>query len=164
MIVIDENNVAVLSGILGMNAQKCWGENWFAPMWNTSNAYLVDLPEPDNFKPSQFTLVNGTLVPTEEYAVILADLQNEANRAAAKLVREDTVSRIKVTTSSGKVFDGDETSQGRMARAIIALQATETPSVTWVLADNTPTTVSAMELVEALALAGAAQANVWVLT
>lgn len=80
-----------------------------------------------------------------------------------KLERTLLVSRIKVTTSSGKTFDGDETSQTRMARAIIALQATGTPTTPWVLADNSAVSVSAVELAEALALAGAAQTALWVL-
>ena len=86
-----------------------------------------------------------------------AQLREEwkASRAAA-------VEAIKVTTTSGNEFDGDETSQGRMARAIIALQAAGVESVTWVLADNSVIQATVAELSEALALAGAAQAALWV--
>ena len=84
-------------------------------------------------------------------------------REAAKLSRSAAVDAIVVTTAAGNAFDGDEVSQGRMARAIIALQATGTPSVTWVLHDNTVIQATAAELVEALALAGAAQAAIWVI-
>lgn len=87
-------------------------------------------------------------------------------RGAAKKAREATVAAIKVTTQAGNTFDGDETSQNRMARAIIALNAQPqdpAPTVTWVLADNTPIQVTAAELTEALALAGAAQAAIWVI-
>lgn len=87
----------------------------------------------------------------------------EQLREAAKAARVEAVARIKITTKSGKTFDGDEVSQGRMARAIIALQAAGVPSMTWVLADNTPATVTLPELVEALVLAGQAQADVWVI-
>lgn len=86
----------------------------------------------------------------------------ERDFIAAKAQREQQVAQIKVTTQAGHTFDGDEVSQGRMARAIIALQGTGAPSVTWVLADNTPVEVTAAELTEALALAGAAQAAIWV--
>lgn len=86
-----------------------------------------------------------------------------AQRAAAKQERETRVSEIRVTTTAGNTFDGDEVSQGRMVRAIVALQATGTPSITWVLADNTAIEATAAELTEALALAGAAQAAIWVL-
>jgi hypothetical protein len=84
-------------------------------------------------------------------------------RQAAKEARDAAVAAIVVTTAAGNQFDGDEVSQGRMARAIIALQATGTSSVTWVLYDNTVIQASAAELVEALALAGAAQAAIWVI-
>ena len=87
----------------------------------------------------------------------------QAAREQAKAQRQAAVDAIKVTTQAGNTFDGDETSQTRMARAIIALQATGTPSVTWVLADNTAIQATAAELSEALALSGAAQAAIWVL-
>ena len=90
-------------------------------------------------------------------------LAAEARSAAIKQ-RTEYVSNIKVQTTSGNWFDGDEVSQGRMSRAIIALQATGTPTVTWVLADNSVIQASAAELTEALALAGAAQAAVWVIS
>lgn len=84
-------------------------------------------------------------------------------REELKADRDAAVSAITVTTTAGHTFDGDETSQTRMARAILALQATGTPSVTWVLADNSVIQASAAELSEALALAGAAQAALWVI-
>lgn len=84
-------------------------------------------------------------------------------REQLKAAREIAVAAITVTTAAGHTFDGDETSQTRMARAIIALQATGTPSVLWVLTDNTVIDAPVAELVEALALAGAAQAAMWVL-
>ena len=58
--------------------------------------------------------------------------------------------------------DGDEVSQGRMARAIIALSTGLAPSVAWVLADNTVIQATGAELTEALVLAGQAQASMWV--
>ena len=78
----------------------------------------------------------------------------------AKVERTAIVERLTVTTASGKTFDGDEISQGRMGRAIVALDPLET--TLWILADNTPDpNVSREELREALRLAGAAQAAVW---
>ena len=99
--------------------------------------------------------------------LITAD--DKANKAAQeareawKARRAEAVRAIKVTTASGRVFDGDEVSQARMARAILGLQeAGEGATVTWVLADNTPVAVTAAELSEALHLAGAEQARLWV--
>ncbi len=87
----------------------------------------------------------------------------QAAREAWKARRAEAVRNIKVTTASGRVFDGDEISQARMARAVLGLQeAGEGATVTWVLADNTPVAVTAAELSEALTLAGAEQARLWV--
>lgn len=84
-------------------------------------------------------------------------------REAAKAARAAAVDAIVVTTTAGNAFDGDETSQTRMARAIIALQATGTPTVNWILHDNSVIQATVAELSEALALAGAAQAAIWVI-
>ena len=93
------------------------------------------------------------------------DNQRAADAAAheqKKATCEEAVARIRVTTASGKPFDGDETSQTRMARAVVALQAAGQTETLWVLADNTPATVTLGELAEALALAGAGQTRLWV--
>lgn len=94
-----------------------------------------------------------------------APLQPSAEevRALAKLARAESVAAIKVTTQAGNTFDGDETSQGRMARAIIALSTGLATSVAWVLADNSVIQATAAELTEALVLAGQAQAAIWVI-
>lgn len=85
------------------------------------------------------------------------------HREDAKRLRQDYVNAIKVKTQSGNTFDGDETSQTRMARAIIALQATSSKSVKWVLSDNSVIEATAAELSEALSLASAAQAARWLI-
>lgn len=87
----------------------------------------------------------------------------KAAREQAKAQRKAAVDAIKVTTQAGNTFDGDETSQTRMTRAVLAMQATGTASVTWVLADNTVIQATVPELTEALALAGAEQARLWVI-
>lgn len=80
-----------------------------------------------------------------------------------KHVRQAAVDAITVTTATGKVFDGDETAQGRMARAILTAEIIGQTETTWVLADDTPTPVTLDELKEALALSMQAQAAVWTL-
>ena len=76
----------------------------------------------------------------------------------AKAEREDYVSKI-VVDVDGMMFDGDETSQDRMARSIIALDLGE--KVQWVLADNTIKMVTRAQLREALRKAGKAQTAIW---
>lgn len=93
------------------------------------------------------------------------DVQKTAEqlREDWKATRAAAVEAIDVTTVSGNTFDGDEISQGRMARAILALNAAAPgTTVNWVLADNSVIDATAAELTEALALAGAAQAALWV--
>lgn len=92
-----------------------------------------------------------------DHSVALAAIDREVWKAA----RAGAVAAIKVTTSAGNTFDGDEVSQQRMARAIVAM--TDGSTVRWVLADNTTIQTSAIELKEALRLAGAAQASIWVM-
>lgn len=88
---------------------------------------------------------------------------DEQLREEWKASRAASVEAIKVTTQAGNTFDGDETSQGRMARAILALNAAAPgAAVNWVLADNSVIDATAQEITEALALAGSAQAGVWV--
>jgi hypothetical protein len=115
---------------------------------------------PVPFTPEEETAWDA--MEAEAAAQALAEAPIKA-RAAAKAERQVAVDAIKVTTAVGNTFDGDETSQGRMARAIIALQATGAPSITWVLANNSVIQASVAELTEALALAGAAQAAIWVI-
>ncbi len=87
----------------------------------------------------------------------------EELRAEFKAERAVAVAAILVTTSTGSTFDGDEMSQGRMARAILGLQAAAPGStVSWILADNSVVEVGIVELQEALMLAGAEQARLWV--
>lgn len=76
----------------------------------------------------------------------------------AKAEREDYVKRI-VVEVDGMMFDGDEISQDRMARSIIALDLGE--KVQWVLADNTIAQVTRAQLREALRKAGTAQTAIW---
>ena len=101
-------------------------------------------------------------LPAEEVAANQAAAIQSA-REQAKAQRQAAVDAIKVTTQAGHTFDGDETSQTRMTRAVLAMQATGAPSVTWVLADNTVIQATVPELTEAMALAGAEQARLWVI-
>lgn len=104
-------------------------------------------------------------VAGQEAEAIAADQETKAAavRETAKAARATAVEAITVTTAAGNTFDGDEVDQGRMARAVIVLSIGLAASVPWVLADNTVIEATAAELTEALALAGAAQAALWVI-
>lgn len=103
-------------------------------------------------------LVESRIVP-----YVAPEQTPEQIREAKKAHRAEAVASIVVTTSTGKSFDGDELSQGRMSRAILVMQALSAPVTTWVLSDNTPTEVTLAEITEALALAGQEQSRLWVL-
>ena len=81
----------------------------------------------------------------------------------AKTERTDAVSKITVEVD-GMVFDGDETAQDRMARAITMFTSSGLPPDTtteWVLADNTVAQVTVNQLAQALLLAGQKQTELW---
>lgn len=91
-------------------------------------------------------------------------LPENAARNALIAQRDAAVAAIKVTTTAGNTFDGDEPSQDRMTRAVVAMSAAPAGStVNWVLADNSVIDATQEELTEALLLAGTAQAALWVI-
>ncbi|MGM8931375.1 DUF4376 domain-containing protein [Salinicola halophyticus] len=98
-----------------------------------------------------------TPAPTAEE---LAARQAQRERNAFLASRTAQVAQIKVTTAAGNTFDGDETSQNRMARFVAMAEAGDT--IRWVLADNSVIQATKAELKEALTLAGQAQAQLWV--
>lgn len=85
----------------------------------------------------------------------------EQQRMEAKMTRDSAVRAIKVTTATGKTFDGDEVSQERMLRAITVLRMAGLAGTPWTLADNTEAMVTVQELEEALMLACSEQARLW---
>lgn len=118
-------------------------------------AQFIDAP--DDVAPGW--LYDGTTFT----APVVPEKTPEQLREEARAARSVAVENIKVTTRAGNTFDGDETSQTRMSRAILVLSTGAAATVPWVLADNTVIQADIAELTEALALAGAEQARLWVL-
>ncbi len=71
----------------------------------------------------------------------------------AKRAKEKALAEIVVTTSSGKVFDGNDRARINMLSAIAASQLLGQTSAQWKLANNTVAEVTVDEIKEALALA-----------
>lgn len=91
------------------------------------------------------------------------EVPEEVALSNAKAERAKAVAAITVVVD-GMTFDGDETAQGRMARAITMFQASSLPEDTttaWVLADNTVAQVTVNQLAQALLLAGQKQTELW---
>lgn len=76
-----------------------------------------------------------------------------------KLRRQSAVNEI-VVVVDGMVFDGDEDSQSRMARAVAAADSLQ-ETTEWTLADNTVVTVTVQQLKTACRLAGEEQTRIW---
>lgn len=102
-------------------------------------------------------------IDADTRAAILSqiDFETAQDAVAAKKLRDTAVAAIKVTVN-GKVFDGDEVAQGRIARAVAAAESAAISTYQWKLADNSVAAVSLDELKQALALAFQAQSALWV--
>ena len=102
-------------------------------------------------------------IDADTRAAILSqiDFETAQDAVAAKKLRDTAVAAIKVTLN-GKVFDGDEVAQGRIARAVAAAESAAISTYQWKLADNSVAAVSLDELKQALALAFQAQSALWV--
>ena len=77
-----------------------------------------------------------------------------------KAERQQAIDNIKVEID-GLLFDGDEVSQSRMARAF-ALADSPDETIRWILADNTVTQVTADQLRRAAREAGRVQEALWI--
>lgn len=87
----------------------------------------------------------------------------QINLSKAKNERSNAVSKITVEID-GMVFDGDEISQERMSRTVVAAAATGEPgdaTTTWVLHDNTIAQPTISQLARALRAAGEEQTKLW---
>jgi len=114
----------------------------------------------DDRSPHIIQISNWLIENVESIAQYVAPIPTpEEELAIAKQARTDSVAAIQVTTTADNTFDGDEVAQSRMSRAI---QVLGTDTIQWKLADNTFAIVDVAELTEALALAGQAQADLWV--
>jgi len=91
--------------------------------------------------------------------------KSRLEREIFKAERALAVASIKVTSSLGRTFDGDEDSTTRMMKPIKILEhEPEGTTTLWVLSDNTPVQVGLDEFLEVLKLAGIEQTKLWVPT
>ena len=78
-----------------------------------------------------------------------------------QVIRKTKIKHIKVTTLSGKIFDGDEASQNRITKKVLSMEFNGLTTTVWKLADNTKPEVTIQELREALALADTEHSRLW---
>jgi hypothetical protein len=97
----------------------------------------------------------GQVITAEQQAAERADTDYQAWKSD----RQAKVDGITVTID-GLVFDGDELSQGRMARAVTAADSL-TETTEWTLHDNSIAMVTIQQLKTACRLAGEEQTRIW---
>lgn len=151
-------NILVLNNQILAVDPTDYGDRWetadqIIPKHVAEGATLVPMESlPEDYEPGKYTYENGFVLVPVTVRKTLEELKAE---------RQAAVNAITVTVD-GLVFDGDEVSQTRMARAIVVMQAASIPTISWVMHDNTVQTVTVSQLTQALAAAGAEQARLWV--
>ena len=90
----------------------------------------------------------------------IAELEATQAREAFKAQRQEAVDNLEVTYED-IIYQGDEVSQGRMSRAILALPD-DTTTTLWIAKDNTPVQLTKVDLSSILRLAGEAQTALWI--
>lgn len=103
--------------------------------------------------------VSRTGVVQQVWSMVPVD--TDIVRRMRRSEREDRVKKLTVTTSTGRVFCADETSQIRILLAITSMKALGEKTRTWILNDNRRVEVGLSELIEALALASRAFGTEW---
>lgn len=89
-------------------------------------------------------------------------LKHKASRSDKKLLRSQRVQKLRVVVEN-LPFDGDETSQQRMALRAQRMRANGQETIRWILADNTEANVTAEQLEQAVDLALQAQSKLWLI-
>ena len=82
-------------------------------------------------------------------------------REELKAERQAAVDVLKVTVSTGKVFDGNDEAQMNMLLALQVASIANLTETLWTLADNTRVMVTLAEMKEAIVLAGLAKSDLW---
>ena len=78
--------------------------------------------------------------------------------------REILIQSLVVESFAGNIFDADERSQERMARAILVMRQEGVPTTSWKLNNNEIVTVTVEELEDVLVKASIETSNIWLTT
>lgn len=127
--------------------------------------WLEECAEIDAHNAGTYTDDEGKEQPNEQRSysaepTLTHEPHDKYNERHFKACRQAQVEALTVEVD-GMVFDGDEKSQDRMSRAIVALKENGRAETHWRLFDNTVSAVTVSQLSEALLLAGEAQTAVW---
>lgn len=113
----------------------------------------------DNGAVAQYYEYCQTAAPSHLKESQYLDILNEAKLQSWKESRGDKVANITVTYQD-VVYQGDETSQTRMSRAIVSLPD-DTTILPWVSLDNSTHLLTSSDLQAILGLAGLEQSRIW---
>lgn len=75
--------------------------------------------------------------------------------------REVLIKALVVESFTGNIFDADERSQERMARAVLVMRQQGVPTTSWKLNNNEIVTVTVDELEDVLVKASVETSNIW---
>ena len=142
MILLVEN---ITNKVLGT-----YSEYAYSP--ETQNAYSVRFDGDIPIGTGTLFYDNGTLFFVENLDLEYILLQIKSNRTTL-------VENIEVEYN-GVVYQGDETSQDRMSRAINGLP-NDTTTISWKAKDNSSQELNRLDLKEILFLAGQEQTRIW---
>lgn len=128
-------------------------------------AWLAECADVDEYNQGTYYNDDGVLTQNEqmdyspEPQLSMTDfsLYDLAYFKAMRTIRVDQLT----TEVDGLIFDADELSQTRMARAIVGLTESGLPDISWRLYDNSAATVTKAQLAQALVQAGQAQTDIW---
>ena len=153
--------ITKFADMVALGEQWEWFDDYQS--WKSTNDELValnvDLPKHDDeglLVQAEYALADEPERPTIRTG---SDVFAPYARDVFKKDRQAQVDALTVTVDD-MVFDGDESSQERMNRAITVLDETET--TLWVLTDNQVVYPTREQLRQALKLAGQAQTAIWV--
>lgn len=156
---LSRNDLCVLTNISipeGTEELSGWYKLTYAAMPEQDSAFIIEQ--------GPVELVDGHYVQTWVQTPRPPEEVAAEELAQAKTERAEAVSRI-IVTVDGMQFDGDETSQTRMSRAVILAAVfgkdLDAATTKWVLADNTVAYPTIRQLAQALMLAGEEQTAVW---
>lgn len=113
-------------------------------------SYDSDYVEAPNWVNVGDSYIGGTFFPQ---VIVLSREDKKETRQRLLDIRKVLVDEM--------LFDANEVSQSRMSRVLQAMQISGTPTVKWVLADNSVSEITAEQLGRALALSASSQAAAW---
>lgn len=131
------------------------------PQYAVLETLITDWKRQAEFILSENPWIHDDEIPVPNFMLSATEYEDFSNYSTQlkKELRARLVSEIQITVNE-KTFNGDETSQTRMTRAIQAL-IDPADEIEWKLADNSIATVTKEELQQALQLALLAQKDLW---